>query len=436
MTFPQPLNIALAGCGTVGSGVVHILRSSSDLVNMQAGRPIVLKHIVVRDPGRSRAVNLDGIPVSSNLESIISDPEIDTVVHVVGGIEPARSGILQLLNAGKNIVTANKALLYEHGDELFSAARRAQRTISFEAAVAGGIPIISTVNTALTGNRILSIEAILNGTSNFILTRMLDQQQTYEDVLLEAQQLGYAESDPAMDVDGVDAAQKLAILVRLAFGTPIRLEDLVLQGIRRIELLDLLVAAELGYRIKLLASARIHNSRLEVSVRPTLVRRDRSVAMTSGADNFIAIEGNALGTLRLAGAGAGQLPTASAVLADLIDCATGRAEINFHAMLRMRERSPLLLQPREELARRHYLRFTVADRPRVLADIAHVLGRHGISISSVRQDETEDVADESGVARLVIITHRAAEGRLQAADDEIHQLNCLRGPRIRMPIAD
>jgi homoserine dehydrogenase len=265
---------------------------------------------------------------------------------------------------------------------------------------------------------------------------MLDQQQTYEDVLLEAQQLGYAESDPAMDVDGVDAAQKLAILVRLAFGTPIRLEDLVLQGIRRIELLDLLVAAELGYRIKLLASARIHNSRLEVSVRPTLVRRDRSVAMTSGADNFIAIEGNALGTLRLAGAGAGQLPTASAVLADLIDCATGRAEINFHAMLRMRERSPLLLQPREELARRHYLRFTVADRPRVLADIAHVLGRHGISISSVRQDETEDVADESGVARLVIITHRAAEGRLQAADDEIHQLNCLRGPRIRMPIAD
>ena len=156
MTFPQPLNIALAGCGTVGSGVVHILRSSSDLVNMQAGRPIVLKHIVVRDPGRSRAVNLDGIPVSSNLDSIITDPEIDTVVHVVGGIEPARSGILQLLNAGKNIVTANKALLYEHGDELFSAARRAQRTISFEAAVAGGIPIISTVNTALTGNRILS----------------------------------------------------------------------------------------------------------------------------------------------------------------------------------------------------------------------------------------------------------------------------------------
>lgn len=436
MTTPPPLNIALVGCGTVGSGVVQILQSSANLVNTQAGRPIILKRIVVRDPQRIRTVNLEGFHLSSDLQTVITDPEIDTVVHVVGGIEPAFSGIRQLLEAGKNIVTANKALLYEHGDELFSAASRVQRTISFEAAVAGGIPIISSVNTALTGNRTLSIEAILNGTSNFILSRMLEQQRTYEDVLLEAQQRGYAEADPAMDVDGIDAAQKLAILVRLAFGTAIHLEDLVLQGIRRIELLDLLVAAELGYRIKLLASARIHKSRLEVSVRPTLVRRDRSVAMTSGADNFIAIEGSALGTLRLAGAGAGQLPTASAVVADLIDCATGRAALNFQAMLRMRERTPLPLQPREELSSRHYLRFTVADRPRVLADIAHVLGRHDISISSVRQDETEDVADESGIARLVIITHRAAEGRLQAADDEIHRLNCLRGPRIRMPIAD
>lgn len=436
MPDSPPFNIGLVGCGTVGSGVVRILQSSPDLIAAQAGKPIQLKHIVVRRPELHRTVDLSSIPISAELQPLLTNPEIDTVVHVVGGIEPARSQILSLLHAGKNIVTANKALLYEHGDELFNAAKQAQRTISFEAAVAGGIPIISTVNTALTGNRILSIEAILNGTSNFILSRMLDEQQTYEAVLLEAQHRGYAESDPAMDVDGLDAAQKLAILVRLAFGTQIKIEDIVLQGIRHIELLDLVVAADLGYRIKLLAAARIANGRLEASVQPTLVRRGRSIAMTNGADNFIAIEGDALGVLRLAGAGAGQLPTASAVLADLIDCASGRAALNFHAMLRLRNRPPLQLQPRDELTRRHYLRFTVADRPRVLADITHILGKHGISISSVRQDETEDVDDESGVARLVIITHRAAEGRLQAADDEIQSLNCLRGPRIRMPIAE
>ncbi|MFM7056643.1 MAG: homoserine dehydrogenase [Planctomycetota bacterium] len=436
MAVTDTLHIALVGCGTVGSGVVRILQSSRELLTRQAGRSLQLSRIVVRDASRTRNVDLAGIPVSERIEDVLEDSRIGAVVHVVGGLEPARTDILRLLNSGRDVITANKALLYEHGDEVFAAAAQSGRTISFEAAVAGGLPIISTVNTALTGNRILSLEAILNGTSNFILSRMLDQRQTYDDVLQEAQKLGYAETDPAMDVDGIDAAQKLAILVRLAFGTPIRLEDLVLQGIRHIELLDLLMAAELGYRIKLLAAARLASGRLELSVQPTLVRRDRTVAMTSGADNFVAIEGDAVGVLRLAGAGAGQLPTASAVVADLIDVATGRGAITFQALQRMRDRQPLPLQPREELTRRHYLRFAVADRPRVLADIAHILGRHGISISSVRQDETEDVADESGVARLVIITHRAAEGRLHSADEEIARLDCLRGQRIRMPIAE
>jgi len=436
MAVTAPLHVALVGCGTVGSGVVQILQPSRELLARQTGRILELSRIVVRNTAKARSVDLSGIPVSDRIEDVLEDSRLGVVIHVVGGLEPARTDILRLLRAGRDVITANKALLYEHGDELFAAASQSGRTISFEAAVAGGVPIISTINTALTGNRILSIEAILNGTSNFILSRMLDQRQTYEDVLQEAQRRGYAEADPAMDVDGVDAAQKLAILARLAFGTPVRLEDLVLQGIRRIELLDLLMAAELGYRIKLLAAARMAAGRLEVSVQPTLVRRDRSAAMTSGADNFVAIEGDAVGVLRLAGAGAGKLPTASAVVADLVDVATGRAAITFQALLRLRDRQPLPLQPREELTRRHYLRFAVADRPRVLADIAHILGRHGISISSVRQDETEDVADESGVARLVIITHRASEGRLQAADNEIGTLDSLRGERIRMPIAE
>jgi len=430
------LGLGLVGCGTVGTGVVRILQSSPDLLTRQAGKRLTLRRIVVRDPGKVRDTDLSAWPVSTDLTSIISDPDIHAVIHLVGGIEPARSGIISLLQAGKDVITANKALLYSHGEELFSLAKSLGRTICFEAAVAGGIPIISAVNTALTANEIVSIEGILNGTSDFILSRMLDRRQTYEEVLQEAQARGYAEADPAMDVDGTDAAQKLVILTRLAFGTSVSLDSIVRQGIQHIELLDLIVAAELGYRIKLLAASRLSQGGLEVSVQPTLVRADRSVALTSGAANFVAIEGNAVGVLKLSGAGAGQLPTASAVLADVVDYATGRAALTFAAMLRMQDRTPIALQPQEELTRRQYLRFTVADQPHVLADIADILGRNGISISSVRQDETEDRGDDTGVARLVIMTHRTTEGRLRAADAEIAELRSLRGPRIRMPISD
>ena len=292
------------------------------------------------------------------------------------------------------------------------------------------------MNTALTANRIVSIEAILNGTSNFILTRMLDRRETYDAVLAEAQARGYAEADPAMDVDGTDAAQKLSILTQLAYGTRVSLEDIVRQGIQQIELLDLLVAAELGYRVKLLATSRLAKERLEVSVQPTLVRANRAIGMTSGADNIVSIEGDAVGVLRFSGAGAGQMPTASAVMADVIDYATGRAAITCQSILRLQGQKPVQLQPQEELSRRYYLRFTVADQPHVLADIADILGRNEISISSVRQDETDDLDNESGVARLVIMTHRTTEGRLRNADREIAELPSIRGDRIRMPIAD
>jgi len=432
----ENLGLGLVGCGTVGSGVVRILQSSPHLLTRQAGKHLTLRRIVVRDPGKPRETDLSAWPVSTDLTPILSDPEIHAVIHLVGGIEPARSGIISLMQAGKDVITANKALLYAHGEELFSLAKSLGRTICFEAAVAGGIPIISAVNTSLTANQIVSIEGILNGTSNFILSRMLDRRQTYDEVLREAQARGYAEADPAMDVDGTDAAQKLVILTRLAFGTSVSLDSIVRQGIQHIELLDLIVAAELGYRIKLLAASRLSQGALEVSVQPTLVRADRSVALTSGAANFIAIEGNAVGVLKLSGAGAGQLPTASAVLADVVDYATGRAALTFTAMLRMQDRTPITLQPQEELTRRQYLRFTVADRPHVLADIADILGRNGISISSVRQDETEERGDDTGIARLVIMTHRTTEGRLRAADVEIANLNSLRGPGIRMPISD
>ena len=436
MTQTPDLNIALVGCGTVGTGVVKILQSSMESLRLRTGRSIRLRQVIVRNVDKERDVNLGDIPVSSDIRAVIDEKDIHAVIHVVGGISPAYEDVVRLLQAGKDVITANKALLYAHGAELFALAAKLKRTICFEAAVAGGIPIISAVNTALTANRIVSIEAILNGTSNFILSRMLDQRETYDAVLAEAQARGYAEADPAMDVDGTDAAQKLSILTQLAYGTKVRLEDIVRQGIQQIELLDLLVASELGYRVKLLATSRLANERLEVSVQPTLVRANRAIGMTSGADNIVSIEGHAVGVIRLSGAGAGQMPTASAVVADVVDYATGRAAITFQSILRLHGQTPIQLQPQEELSRRYYLRFTVADQPHVLADIADILGRNDISISSVRQDETADVADSSGVARLVIMTHRTTEGRLRIADREIAALTSIRGDRIRMPVAD
>ena len=436
-TKQSSLNVALVGCGTVGSGVVQILQTNADLLTERAGRGFNLRHVVVRDRTKPRNISLDDSIITEDLGVVVADPSVDVVIQVVGGLEPARTFMTECLAAGKDIITANKALLYSHGDELFQIAESSGRCICFEAAVAGGIPVISAITQAMTANRIFSIEAILNGTSNFILSRMLDGRQNYEDVLGQAQALGYAEADPAMDVDGIDAAQKLSILTQLAFGTRVSLDQIVCQGIRQLELLDLQVASELGYRVKLLATSRLSHGRLEVSVQPTLVRTERAVAQTSGADNIIAIEGDALGVLRLSGAGAGQMPTASAVVADLVDYATGRARLTFASLLRSRGRTALPVQPPEDLSRRYYLRFTVADRPHVLADIADILGRNGISISSVRQDETPDDLDDSlSVARLVIMTHRTTEGKLRVANEPISQLPSMRGPGISLPVAD
>lgn len=421
----------------MGSGVVRILRNNAEMLTRRAGRRLVLRHVVVRNPDKVRDVDLGDVQLSGDVSQVVNDPSVDVVIQVVGGLEPARTYMAECLEAGKDIITANKAVLYAHGVSLFELAQRRGRTICFEAAVAGGIPVIAAVTQALTANRILSIEAILNGTSNFILSRMLEHRQTYQEVLAEAQALGYAEADPAMDVDGTDAAQKLSILTQLAFGTRVTLDQVVRQGIQNLELLDLQVAAELGYRVKLLATSRISKDRLEVSVQPTLIRVDRPVAQTNGADNIVAIVGDAVGLTRFSGAGAGQMPTASAVVADLIDYATGRAAITFQSLQRMLSQSPLPLQPPEEFSRRFYLRYTVADRPHVLADIADILGQHEISISSVRQDETpDDVEEADSFARLVIMTHRTTEGRLRAAESEILRLRSIKGTCIRMPVAD
>ena len=266
---------------------------------------------------------------------------------------------------------------------------------------------------------------------------MLDHDQSYEDVLKEAQARGYAEADPAMDVDGTDAAQKLSILTHLAFATRVPLDSIVRQGIDSLELLDLQVALELGYKIKLLATSRLNKGRLEASVQPTLIRKDRTIAQIDGADNIVAVQGDAVCKTTFSGAGAGQLPTASAVVADIIDYATGRTKLTFHSIMRAMQQPSLQIQPQEELSRRYYLRFTVDDRAHVLADIADILGRNEISISSVRQDDSSDeTSASSGTARLVIMTHRTTEGRLRAADIELTKLGSIQGNSIRLPVAD
>lgn len=437
MNASPPLNIALIGFGTVGSGVARILQDQSDDIARRAGRSIHIRHVVVRDTAKARAHLPENASVSDSIDSAVADPNVQLAVQLIGGIEPAFDYLRTFLAAGKDIVTANKALIYEHGEELFRTAADQGRTIGFEAAVAGGIPVISAVTQALTGNDIISIEAILNGTSNFILTRMLADGQSYADVLKDAQDLGYAEADPTMDVDGTDAAQKLSILTWLAWGTPVRLQDFVRQGIDNLQLQDLQAASELGYKIKLLATARVHENRLELSVQPTLIRRDRTIAQIDGADNIAAVTGSAVGKTTFSGAGAGQLPTASAVMADIIDYATGRTAVTFPSVIRSFAKDSPQLQPQDELSRRYYLRLTVDDRPHVLADITDVLGRNDISISSVRQDETpeEDQAG-AGLASLIIMTHRTTEGRLRAADAELSRLGCIHGSRIRLPMAD
>ena len=431
----EPLRVALLGLGNVGTGVAKLLLSQSGSVTHRAGRPIELKRVVVRDCLKTRNVDLPSGLVTDNWRSVVEDRQIDVAVELMGGISPAREILLALLESGKDVVTANKALLCEHGDLLFERARTLSRTLAFEAAVAGGIPIIACINQSLTANQITGIEAILNGTSNFILTEMFARERSYHDVLAEAQRRGYAEADPTLDVNGTDAAQKLAILARLAFGTKVGVGSFTRLGIDSLELADLKYADELGYTVKLLAVAKLVDGQLEMHVQPTLVHRGSPLAECGGAFNMIALEGDAVGKTWYSGPGAGQMPTASAVVADLIDLATGRAALTFPRMGIWQERPPFRVQSPKEVANRYYLRFNVLDRPHVFADIADILGRNDISLASIIQHEAPENATEELIVPLVVMTHRTTYGRLLAADAELDRLDSLRGPRIRMPVA-
>ena len=420
--------VGIIGLGTVGSGTVKILFENQSLIKKRLGAPLLVKKIAVRDPSLPRRVEGPDTLLTTDPESIFRDPEIKIVVELIGGLEPARTFILKAIEAGKHVVTANKAVLAEYGAELFAAAKEKGVDIAFEAAVGGGVPIIKTLKESLAGNRIKSLTGIVNGTCNYILTRMTDEGLSFEEALAEAQEAGFAEADPSLDVDGIDAAHKLALLTTLAYGTEISLEDIYVEGIREIEPLDIAFARELGFVTKLLAICKETENGLEVRVHPALIAEDHVLASVRMAYNAFYVRGDAVGDILLYGLGAGQMPTGSAVVSDIVDLARN---VLSGATLRvpplsfqLADLQRLPLKPMNEVVSRYYFRFSAVDRPGVLSKIAGILGENEISIATVIQKGRE----ARGSVPIVMLTHEAREAAVSRALAAIDRLEVVTAP--------
>ena len=420
----KTFNVGLIGMGTVGTGVAKILLEKDSTLLEKLDCVPVLKGIADSNPDVKSKLNLSPeILFTNDAKVLLNNPGIQVVVELIGGINPAKEIIMASLEKGKDVVTANKMLLALHGSELFSKARQHGKSISFEASVGGGIPIIAALRDGFIANRIESIFGIVNGTTNYILTKMAKEHVKYSDALAEAQKLGYAEKDPTMDVEGIDSSHKLAILARVGFGVDIDFKSIYHEGISSVDLADIWYAHELGYTLKLLAIAKKAENNIELRVHPTLLPHDHPLSSVNGVFNAICVKGSAVGETMLYGRGAGQMPTASAVVADLVDVALGRAGITFNAMKTFSgrcERAPIanILQ----IKTRYYLRFSVVDKPGVLAKISGILGNYEISIASVIQHK----AKENGNVPLVMMTHLAEEGNLQKALTEIKRLDVIK----------
>jgi homoserine dehydrogenase len=411
------LSIGLAGLGTVGGGVLRILRDNAELVAARAGQPIQVVAVSARDRAKDRGVALEGVRWHEDAAALAADPAVDVVVELIGGSEnPARGLVMAALAAGKPVVTANKALLARHGVALAEAAERGGAMLAYEAAVAGGIPIIKTLREGLAANRIRRVAGILNGTCNYILTSMRERGREFADVLAEAQALGYAEADPSFDIDGVDAAHKLAILAALAFGRAVRFEDVHVEGIRNITALDIAFAKALGYRIKLLGIARRTEKGIESRVHPCLLPEASPLARVDGVYNAVVAEGDFVGRVMLEGRGAGAGPTASAVVADLIDIARGRGAPVWGAASAHLSAAPSV--PIEAYVGAYFLRLMVLDRPGVIADVAAALRDSGVSLESMLQ---QGRAPGEAVP-IVLVTHETSERQMRQAIDRIERL--------------
>ena len=414
----RPLSVGLAGLGTVGGGVLKMLRENAALIAARAGRPISVTAVSARDRTRDRGENFSGLRWYDDPVALAADPALDVVVEVIGGNgDPALSLVRTALLAGRPVVTANKALLALHGAELAAASENGGAVLAFEAAVAGGIPAIKVLRESLAGNRVRRVTGILNGTSNFILTTMRERGREFSEVLADAQKLGYAEADPSFDVDGVDAAHKLAILAALAFGRPIRFEDVHVEGIRAISALDQSFAKELGYRIKLLGIARQTEAGIESRVHPCMIPDSAPLARVDGVYNAVVVEGDFVGRLMLEGRGAGAGPTASSVVSDLIDLARGRATPVWGADSGNLSDAPSV--PMSAYTGAYYLRLMVVDRPGVIADVTCALRDEGVSLESMLQHGRSP----GEAVPIVLVTHETSEARMRAALDRIERLD-------------
>lgn len=428
--------IGLIGFGTVGTGVVRTLQENGHVIERRLGQKLFLKRIVDLDLERDRGVRLQDVILSRDPLDVIADPEISIVVELIGGEEPARSIILEAMDNGKHVVTANKALLASRGNEIFEKASKKGVEVCFEGSVCGGIPVIRAIKEGLAANRILSMKGIVNGTSNFILTEMTKGGRDFRDALAQAQLLGYAEADPTLDVEGIDAAHKLAILIALAYGTKIHFGEIFVEGISHIERTDIEFGMELGYKIKLLAMSRWHDGCIEARVHPALVPVGSPMSTVDGVYNALEIVGDAVGPTFFYGFGAGMMPTASAVVGDIMDLArdlskgiSGRVPPLGHPWESLED---LPIKPMEDVVTNYYLRFTAVDKPGVLSAISGVLAKHDISILSVVQKGRRG---EPGVP-IVMMTHEAREGSVRKALREIETLPVVVGKTQLLRIED
>jgi len=418
----KKINVGIVGFGTVGTGTAKILIENSLLIEERVGIPIVVKTIADHDIEKEREINVDPAILTKDANEILNDPEIDIVVELIGGYGYAKEFILKAIDKGKHVVTANKALLAVHGDEIFRAAYRKGVDIGFEASVGGGIPIIRALKEGLVANRIESIYGIVNGTTNYILTKMTSEGKKFGDVLKKAQEKGYAEADPTFDVEGVDAAHKLAVLISLAYGVRIRFEDIYTEGISKITPLDIEFAREFGYRIKLLAITKDDKGKIEARVHPTMLKESAMLANVDGVFNAIYVTGDAVGSTMFYGRGAGMMPTGSAVVSDIADIAR-------NIIKKSHQRVPPLgcsegcikdakVKDISETVNHYYIRFSAMDKPGVLSKISGILGEKNISISSMIQKGRQ----VGGSVPIVMMTHEAKEKDVRKALDEIDRL--------------
>jgi len=416
------LKIGLIGCGTVGQGVVRIIRNEADEITRKTGVRLELAKVVDKDPAQPKKVNVSGKIVTTDAADVFADPDVSVVVELVGGETVAKDFVLKAFESGKDVVTANKALLAKHGKEIYASARANGRCIAFEASCAGGIPLILPLRTGLIGNRITAIYGILNGTCNYILSEMDHKGKSYAEALAEAQEAGFAEMDPTLDVNGGDTAHKLAVLASIAFACDVDFNELHIEGIEQLDAQDLMAGRELGYVCKLLGIAHHTDDGLSLRVHPSFVRADHPLASTAGSFNAISVYGNWVGHTMYYGRGAGSKPTASAVVADLVDIGLGNAGRTFEQFRVLNDVTPPpQYVPMAEEVSRFYVRLQVIDKPGVMAQLTRIFGDRKISLKAITQHEPHGGAEDD-IVPVVILTDVAKEGRMRAALEEIAAL--------------